>query len=568
MQVRQSSKARAAARSNTARISDSVNDSRQIDHLQRGRECYERRLWRDAYEALLSADQSAHLDAKDLGRLASAAYLIGNDYEAQQFLERLHRVHVDASDHLRATRCAFWLALTHLLRGENAQAHAWSAAGQRLIQDRDCPERGYLMVVAAEQQLGEGRADAAHTTAATGAEIGDRFRDADLASVARHVQGRALIQQGHVLTGLGLLDEAMLAVVAGNLTPVMTGLLYCSVIEACREVYAFSRAREWTLALSRWCEQQSGAVTFTRTCLVHRAEILKLQGAWSEAMAEACCASEYSERHHRRPPAGALYQQAEIHRLRGEYAKAEAAYRAASQLGCEPQPGLGLLRLAQGRTDAASAAIRRIVSGATDRMQRARLLPAHLEIMLAAGDLEEARGAVEELQALAEQFDTDVLRAMAAQAQGAITLAGGDARGALGPLHVAFNIWEQLETPYESARARVLIGLACRELGDHEAQGLEFAAARAVFDQLGARPDVDRVESLESHQPTTRDHPLTAREVEVLRMIAVGSTNKMIAAALRLSERTIDRHVSNILNKLDVPSRTAATAYAYDHKVL
>jgi ATP/maltotriose-dependent transcriptional regulator MalT len=284
-------------------------------------------------------------------------------------------------------------------------------------------------------------------------------------------------------------------------------------------------------------------------------------------MAEALHACERSERASRKPPAAALYQQAEIHRLRGEFAKAEEAYRSASQSGYEPQPGLALLRLAEGRTDAACAATRRLVSATTDRLHRARLLPAHLEIMLATGDFEEAHRACRELQELAEVFDADMLRAVAAQAEGAILLAEGDARAALGSLRRAFELWERLEVPYDSARVRVLIGQACRALGDDEAGGLECGAARAAFEQLGARPDLARLESSAKAATPRREHPLTARELEVLRLISSGSTNKAIAAALFVSERTIDRHVSNILSKLDVPSRAAATAYAYDHKL-
>ena len=247
---------------------------------------------------------------------------------------------------------------------------------------------------------------------------------------------------------------------------------------------------------------------------------MQFQGAWPDAMAEASRACERCERVDRKPPAAALYQQAEIHRLRGEFEKAEEAYRAASQLGCDPQPGLALLRMAQGRTDAARAAIRRLVSATTDRLQRARLLPAHLEIMLATGDIEEARGACGELQALAESFDTDVLRAMAAQAQGAIELAGGDARAALGPLRCAFEVWERLEAPYESARVRVLIGLACRAVGDDEAGALEFDAARAAFERLGAQPELSRIDALAKPATSRHEHPLTPRERDVLRLIA------------------------------------------------
>ena len=339
------------------------------------------------------------------------------------------------------------------------------------------------------------------------------------------------------------------------------------MIVACREVYALGRAREWTFALSRWCEQQSEMVAFTGACLVHRAEILQLQGDWTDALAEACRACERSERAARRPPGAALYQQAEIHRLRGECARADEAYREASRLGYEPQPGLALLRLAQGRTDAAAATMRRLLIATTDRMQRGRLLPAYLEIMLEAGALDEARRAHEELQALAETFDSEVLVAMAAQARGTLAIADGDAPTAIGPLRRAFELWDRLEAPYEAARVRVLIGQACRALGDDEAGALEEEAARSVFEQLGARPDLAHLDPAPALASRSTG-PLTARELEVLRLIAAGHTNKAIAEALCLSGRTIDRHVSNILGKLDVPSRAAATAYGYDHQLL
>jgi DNA-binding CsgD family transcriptional regulator len=538
------------------------------DQLQIGREHYERRRWSQAYHTLVAADQSAPLDVDDLDRLASCAYLMGRDFEFLRLLERLHRAHVDAGERSRAARCAFWLGLNLLFQGALAQSNAWIARGHRLVDGRDCVEHGYLLLPAGEAQLREGRADAAYATAAKAAEIGERFREADLVAAARHGQGRALIQQGQVMAGLALLDEMMLAVIGGELSPIMTGLMYCSVIEACRETFALSRAREWTFALSRWCEQQSEMVAFTGTCLVHRAEIMQFHGAWPDAMAEAWRAYERSAKAARRPPGAALYLQAEIHRLRGEFPEADQAYRHASRSGCEPQPGLALLLLAQGRTDAAAAASRRLVSATTDCLQRARLLPAHLEIMLAIRDIEEARRACLELQSLADRFGTDALRAMAAQAHGAVELADGDARSALAPLRRAFDLWERSEAPYDSARARVLIGLACRTLDDEETAALEWSAARSVFERLGARPELARLDEIDKARASRHPHPLTARELDVLRRIAAGSTNKAIAAALCLSERTVDRHVSNILSKLDVPTRAAAIAYAYDHKFL
>jgi DNA-binding CsgD family transcriptional regulator len=536
-----------------------------LDHLRHGRETYAHRAWHDAHHALLRADEAAPLPADDLERLATAAYLIGRELEFQRLLERLHRVHVEADDAERAARCAFWLALSFLFRGDVGQSSAWTARGHRLVQDLECVERGYMLLATATQHLHAGHAVPAEETAAEATAIGQRCRDADLTAAARHLQGRAFLHQGQVATGLALLDETMLTVVAGELSPIMTGLMYCSVIEACREVYEVGRAREWTSALSRWCEEQSEMVAFTGVCLVHRAEILQFHGAWAEAVTEVDRACERYQRSARKPSGAALYQQAELHRLCGDEEKAEDAYRDASQLGYEPQPGLALLRLAQGRHEAAAAAVRRLLIPTADRLQRARLLPASVEILLAAGDVEGARSACQELQALAEAFGTDVLRAAAAQTQGALALGQGDPAAAVGPLRQAFELWERLEAPYEAARVRVLVGQACRSLGDDEAAGLELDAARSVFARLGARPDLARLDA--ARTPGSPPGPLTPRELEVLRRVAAGQTNKHIAGELGLSERTIDRHVSNILGKLDVPSRAAATAYAYDHKL-
>lgn len=539
-----------------------------VNNLERGRACYQRRAWSDAYDALLCADQGAPLQADDLDRLATAAYLTGRHREFQQLLERLHRVHVDAGARARAARCTFWLALTLLFRGEIGQASAWLARGERLVGDDDCVERGYLLVPVSARQVDEGQAPAGHATASDAVAIGERFGDADLTAAARHLQGHALIQQGEVAAGLRRLDDTMLPVVANELSPIMSGLLYCSVIDLCQQVYAMGRAREWTSAFSRVCEQQPEMLAFRGICLVHRAEILQFEGAWPDALVEACRACENAERAERKPPGAALYRQAEIHRLCGEFEKAEDAYRAASELGCEPQPGLALLRLAQGRVDAACTAIRRLTRATGDRRRRARLLPAHVEIMLAAGDVEEGRRACDELRALAQTFDTDVLRAVVAQADGAIALAEGHPQESLEPLRRAFELWEQLAAPYEAARVRVLIGHACRALGDEDASEWERQAARSAFERLGARSELLRLNAPIplAGQPAKR--PLTSRELDVLRLVADGRTNKEIAGALCLSERTIDRHVSNILCKLDVPSRAAATAYACHHNLL
>lgn len=374
------------------------------------------------------------------------------------------------------------------------------------------------------------------------------------------------MHQGRIAEGVALLDEAMVAVSTGELSPVMTGLLYCSVIQACQRFYALGRAREWTEALSQWCEKQPEMAAFTGTCLVHRSEILQLRGAWAHALQEARRAGQrFSTGTEPGPPGKASYQEAEVHRLRGEFAAAEAAYRAAGQQGFEPQPGLALLRLAQGRTEAAAAAIQRLLGTTPDPLSRVRLLSAYVEIALAAGQVEETRGACRELEQTAHSFDSEVLAGISAQARGAVELADNRARDALGSLARALEVWQRAEAIYAAARVRVLRALACRAVGDEEGAGLELAMAKEVFAELGAAPDVARTVALSQ---SARPHPLTARELHVLRLVAEGKTNKVIAAELGLSGKTVDRHVSNIFTKLDVASRAGATAYAYKNRLI
>jgi DNA-binding NarL/FixJ family response regulator len=502
--------------------------------------------------------------------LATCAYLTGRDDEYLDALERAHRGYAEEGKNRNAVRCAFWLGLRLLFRGEAGRANGWLSRARRLLgsEPADCAEQGYLLLPLAEQQIRSGDCAGAYATAQRATEIGDRCADADLSACARHLQGRVLIQQGELDRGLALLDEAMLAVSSGNLSPIMTGLTYCSVIDACQSVYALGRAREWTAALAAWCELQPEMVAFSGVCLAHRAEIMQLHGAWDEALGEARRACERCALGgNREAAAAAFYRQAEVHRLRGELAAAEAAYRKASQSGRDPLPGLALLRVAQGRPDAAAAAMRRAIRATSDRLERARLLPGHVEIMLALEALEEARAACGELEALARDLRAGMVQAMAAQARGALHLAEGDAAAALPSLREAWRTWQEVQAPYHAARVRVLIGSACRALGDADGAELETEAARKVFADLGAALDLRHIESLAGSGGEAHAHPLTARELQVLRLVAAGKTNKAIAAELALSEKTVHRHVSNIFDKLDVGSRTAAAAYVYRHKL-
>jgi DNA-binding CsgD family transcriptional regulator len=542
-----------------------------IEELGRGRESYAGRAWMNAYKSLSHADQAAPLGAEDLELLATSAYMLGRDDEYVSCLERAHHAYLGSGEAMRAARCAFWVGMNLALRGEMGRATGWLGRAQRLVEreGRDCVERGYLLLPLMFEHEATGDYEGAAATAADAAGIGERFGDADLFALAVHSQGILLVKQGRVVEGLGLLDEAMVAVTAGELSPIVSGFVYCGVIMGCQEAYELRRAQEWTAALTRWCEEQPDMVSFTGTCLVHRAEIMQLHGAWPDALEEARRAGQrLAQVRNQSGAAQAFYRQGEVHRLQGRFTAAEEAYREASRSGWEPQPGLALLRLAQGNGDAAAAAIRRAVGETTEPLKRARLLPAYVEIMLAVGDAQEAHSACGELEEISARYDRSMLGAMVAYAEGAVDLAEGDARAALLALRRAWQVWRDLEVPYEAARVRVLVGLACSVLGDDDTAALELEAARGVFAQLGAVPDLARVDSLTRRVRSIDAHGLTPRELQVLRLVAAGATNRVIAAELVLSERTVDRHVSNIFTKLGVSSRTAATAYAYDHQLI
>ncbi len=538
------------------------------DALIRGRESFGRRAWGDAYAYLSVADREASLEPEDLEMLAVAAHLVGRNSDSAEILVRAHQECLRRGHVARAARCAFWLAFGLLSRGEMAQGGGWLARARRLLDDaqQDCVEHGYLLLPVALQSVAEGDAQGAYTTFSKAASIGERFRDPDLMAVARHGQGRALIYLGKTPEGVALLDEAMIAVTSGEVSSLIAGIVYCSVIEACQEIFDLRRAQEWTAALTHWCESQPGLVPYRGQCLVHRAQIMQLRGAWQDALDEAQQACEHLSGD---PAVGeAFYQQAELRRLRGEFARAEEAYRQASQWGRQPEPGLALLRLAQGQTDAAAATMRRILDEARDPVTRARLLPAHVEIMLVAGDVQAARAAADELLEIAASLGAPFLHAMSAYSAGAVLLSEGDARAAIAAFRNAWTAWQELEAPCEAARARLLIGLACRELGDEDTAEMEFDAARLAFQQLGAAPDLARVGALSRKPEARAAGGLTPRELQVLRLVASGKTNRAIAAELFISEKTVDRHMSNIFTKLDISSRAAATAYAYEHNLL
>ncbi|HET6869695.1 MAG TPA: LuxR C-terminal-related transcriptional regulator [Solirubrobacteraceae bacterium] len=542
-----------------------------MGELGRGREAHAGERWAEGYDSLVAADRSDGLGAADLELLATCAYMLGRVEDYFRCLERAYQAYLREGSALAAVRCAFWIGVHLAQRGEMGGAGGWLGRAQGLLdrEEADRVEAGYLLLPRVFEQEGSGDLEAASVTATEAAAIGERFGDSDLFALAAHEHGHILIRLGRPAEGLVLLDAAMVLVTAGELSPVVSGIVYCGVILACRDAHELGRAREWTAALSAWCERQPDLVAFTGRCLVHRAEIMQLGGDWPAALEEARRAKERCLRGENPKAAGdACYQRGEVHRLRGEFTAAEEAYREASAHGREPQPGLALLRLAEGNVEAAAASIRRVLVEADEPGKRAAVLPGYIEIMLAVDELEAALDACRELSALAAAYERSALGATALRARGALELARGDPRAALAALRRAAAAWQQLEAPYEAARVRELLGLACRELGDEDAVTLELGAARDAFERLGAAPDLARLSTLLDIVGASDSHGLTERELEVLRLVAAGKSNREIAGELVISEHTVARHLQNIFAKLGLSSRTAASAFAFEHHLV
>ena len=538
--------------------------------LSLGREAFARQAWGDAFSHLSSAAGERPLDVEDLERVATAAHMLGRTDDATRAWERAHKAAVRGGDPARAARHAFHLVMGFGQRGEFAQAGGWFARATKLVDEAgpDSVERGLLLIPQALQTLDGGDPAAAFDLFAGAAAIAERFDDLDLGTLGRLGRGQCLIAMGRTAEGVALLDEAMIAVTSGDVSPMNVGIVYCAAIEAFQALFDLRRAQEWTAALSNWCDSQPDIVPFRGRCLVYRAELMRFHGLWQDAVSEARRAHDWLSGPPIEPAIGENhYLQAELHRLQGDRVKAEVDYREASRWGRPPDPGLALLRLAGGDREAAAAAIRRAIDEA-DAFTRPRLLEPCVEIMLAMGDNEAARAASEELAGLADRSGAALLLALAVRSNASVLLAEGDARGALTAARRGSVLWQELDSPYEAARVRVQIGLACRALGDDGTAELELGEARRIFAELGATPDLVRVDRLIGGAEPARPGGLSPREAEVLRLVADGRTNRDIAAELVISERTVDRHVSNIFAKLDVSSRAAATAYAYEHDLL
>lgn len=543
----------------------SVERDETVDVLLQARKAYERRDWVLALDRLREAGDLA---AEDSMALATSAYLLGNVDEAVRALQAGYQDRIRNGDSVGAARFASWLGLLLNARGESAVGGGWVARAQRLLESEteDVVERGYLLAHEFFQQLGRGDLARAAETAARVVETGRRFNEHDLIAQGLMMQGRMMIYAGRVPEGLALLDEAMVGLAAGEVSPIIAGMAYCSLIEACQELSDFSRAASWTSALTRWCDTQPGLVPYTGQCALHRGQIMRLRGAYDEALAEFAQAQRRYVKEGTVAPAGmALTEQGDVLRIRGKLDEAEAAYRQAAELGHEPQPGLALSWLARGRTTAAITAIHRLLAEAHDPVHRSWMLPAAVEVLVSARLLDEARQHSDELTGIASAFGNSALQAMAAYAAANVELASGELEDALSHARDSCRLWSGVGAPYETARARVLVARALRELGDEDSATTEFAAARRAFAEVGGAPAATEVDQLLGR---ARPAGLTERELEVLKLVAEGRSNPDIARVLVLSHKTVERHLSNIFTKLDVPSRTAAAAYAHEHGLM
>ncbi|HEY2330758.1 MAG TPA: LuxR C-terminal-related transcriptional regulator [Acidimicrobiales bacterium] len=529
-----------------------------MDQVARAREAFRRREWQSAYEGFRACEA---LDADDQDSLAESAHWLGHAGEVVAAYAEAYRLHLEAGEEGRAALSAFMIAIYRRLGGEGAQADGWQARAQRLLAGvAEGAEHGYPLYLHTAGLLATDL-DAAIDSARRMQDLGRRFHDETLVALGGFFEGRALVKQAHVEEGLALLDEAMLAALSDRLKPLWTGAIYCGLLDACHELVDHRRAREWTQATERWCSPLPVASLYPGICRVHSADMLQLHGEWTRAEAEALDVCRDMASIDVFAAADAHYAVGEIRRRRGDLAGAQEAYTRSHELGRDPQPGLALLRLAQGRSEAASSSIgAAVASFSGSRLERALLLGAQVQIALAAGDLDLAEASATELAETAEVFDSPGLRAAAQWARGAVALAQGRPVVALGLLRMALAFWQDFDAPYDAARTRVLLAEAYQALDDTDAATRERAAARACFERLGAVADLGSLDD----KPASPGG-LSPRELEVLRLVATGQTNRQVAAALFLSEKTVARHVSNIFTKLDVTSRSAATAFAYSN---
>ncbi len=544
-----------------------------VEDLRRAREAFERHEWVAAYRALSEMDAGGEgadpLRADDFVALATTAFLLGRRNDCVQALQRAYQSASDGGDVLAAVRAAALLALVLALGGEHAVAGGWVGRAERLLEqvDGDVVERGHVLVLHMFRLVGQGDRAAALDVARQVAETGRRHGDGDLVALGLNAEGRLLADLGEAADGVRLMDEAMVGIVAGEVSPVVAGIVYCSMIEACTWMDDYGRVAQWTRALTTWCAEQPGLVAFTGQCAVHRGQLLRLHGAFASALDELELAvRRYAAEGGNPAVALALQERGDVLRILGEHRRAREAYDAAAASSDAAPLGRALLWLAEGRTAVAVLAVRGRLDEAHDPVSRVRVLPVAVEVLVAAGALDDAAPLADELARLAARFESPALRGAAGFALAEVALARGDPASAAQAARRAVAAWTTLSAAYDVARCRTVLGRARRALGDEEGARAELASARETFARLGARPAERACARLLGSDIVPGG--LSRREVEVLRLVAAGLSNSRVAAELNLSEKTVARHLSNIFVKLDVGSRTAASAFAFEHGLL
>ena len=499
-----------------------MSDTVTVDPLEAGREAYARRAWPEAYRLLLEADGEGRLDPEDLEALAKSAWWIGLATESIAAFERAYGLHLERGNRSMAAMMALTLRREYGAKLAGSVAQAWLHRAEHLLDgESEAVAHGYLEIARRELDFDRGDIDGALAHLDRAMEIASRLDDADLPVWVAISRAEVLGTSGRLEEAFGLMEGAAAVAVGGELGPFTTGAVFCAVMSVCRETADYRRGSEWADVSKRWCERQD-ITGFPGICRVHRAEFLRLTGAWADAASEAERASEELQRFHPAAAGGAFHELGEVRLRMGDLEGAEEAFGQARALGTEPQPGKALLLVARGRTDAAAASIKGSLEEITwHKLARARLLPAQAEIAKALGDLPSAEAAAAELEVISEEFGTAAIRAAAAHASGLAALLREDAAEAIQRFRDARRLWREIDAPYEAAISTVLLAEARSVAGETEAATLEIEAARAAFERLGATPDIARMDALLAGPAT----PSGSREVRTFMFTdIVGST--------------------------------------------
>ncbi|MBW3592497.1 MAG: hypothetical protein KY396_02270 [Actinobacteria bacterium] len=526
------------------------------DPLAGGRNAVERRAWSEAYALFSEAARQGELDAEDLERLGDAAWWTAHPDEAVGYRERAHAAYLADGRIDRAALVGLRLSQDHLLKGASSVANGWYCRAERLLADQpDSVEHGYLAMSRAHAKSAAGELDASLEHAKVAGEYAKRFRDRDLEAFALAQTGRAWILKGEIDKGLALIDEAATSAAAGELGPLSSVNVYCVMISACQRIGDYQRAGEWTQAANSFCDELD-ASGYPGMCRVHRAELLRLRGDWETAEEIARRAADQLGDYNIWVAGLGYYELGEILRRKGDFAAAEEAYRRAKEVGHEPQPGLALLRLAQGKVEAATSAIRRALAAENSPYTRVRLLPAAVEIDLAAGDVRSARAAADELETIADSITVGGRRAAAFEAtvqtaRAELMLHEGDPQGAAACARHGLELWRSLGAPYEVARAQMLLGLAYRRDGDEDGAMEEFAAARGAFERLGAVLDSQRVAELLGEVPLSRTFMFTdiVDSTKLAEALGEAKWQKLLSWHDRTLRETIEREGGAVIKQ-------------------